>query len=580
MFRIRKEIFFYAAFAGILIGCGSPKALSNQESVEPEDQVLTYRQSVEFEHLFFEALKARSTGKTEEAFQLFQQCKRINPSDPTVRFELAKIYQSSGDLTQAIEEVNGAIKRDSKNKWMLELKAEILRDLRRYQEEAQVYGKLVEAYPDNVEWKYYEGIALVNAGEYKKAIEKFNQLESEIGIQEDLSLQKEELYIKLGDFEAAVAEIQALIDSNPKEPRYYGMLAELYGANDKFEEAIALFDRLLEIDPENPQALVALSDLYRKSGKPDKAFDFLARAFENPDYPVERKMQILGNYYQLMQSSQVYRKEAVRLLESMIKVHPDNPRVYAIKGDFLKQDKRLVEAAEAYSKSIEMGETEFGVYSQLFSLYLEQENFKALAELTEQAQALYPAKAEVYYYQGVAYLQTEEPNKAIEALESGLMYVVGNPALKGQFYSMLGDLYHGEELHDASDQAYDKALEINPNNAYVLNNYAYYLSLRNQNLEKALDMSGKSNALMPENSSFQDTYAWILFKLKRYEEALTWINKSIENTSSPNAELLEHKGDILFKLGNKEEALEFWNRAFEKDPKREGLAQKIENEKL
>ena len=125
----------------------------------------------------------------------------------------------------------------------------------------------------------------------------------------------------------------------------------------------------------------------------------------------------------------------------------------------------------------------------------------------------------------------------------------------------MGDAHHSLKNNVESDKNYDNALRIDPNNVIVLNNYSYYLSLRNEDLEKAKRMSAKSNNLAPNQASFQDTYAWILFQLKEYENAKIWIDKAIDNSSDPSAELLEHKGDILFHLGELEEAVEFWKRA-------------------
>ncbi len=148
------------------------------------------------------------------------------------------------------------------------------------------------------------------------------------------------------------------------------------------------------------------------------------------------------------------------------------------------------------------------------------------------------------------------------------------------FYSRLGDTYHELKNHAESDKYYEKALALDPKNAFVLNNYSYYLSLRKENLEKAEKMSKLSNDLMPNQSSFLDTYAWVLYQMGRYEEAKVWIEKAIANSGSTNGVILEHYGDILFRLNKTQEAQEQWKKAKEAGGGSDFLDKKIADKKL
>jgi tetratricopeptide (TPR) repeat protein len=130
-----------------------------------------------------------------------------------------------------------------------------------------------------------------------------------------------------------------------------------------------------------------------------------------------------------------------------------------------------------------------------------------------------------------------------------------------------------------SDQAYTKALELDPSNSYVLNNYAYYLSLRGENLEEAEKMSKRSLEIDPDNASSEDTYAWILFRLKKYADAKKWIEKSLQGKTSNNATQQEHYGDILYLLGEKEKALEQWQNAKAQGSGSNKLEKKINEKK-
>jgi len=162
----------------------------------------------------------------------------------------------------------------------------------------------------------------------------------------------------------------------------------------------------------------------------------------------------------------------------------------------------------------------------------------------------------------------------------GKDYVLDNPGLLSQFYGYLGDAYYQLKNYTESDLAFDNSLKADKNNIVVLNNYAYYLSLRNVNLEKAEAMSKRSNDLDPNNSSYQDTYGWVLYKMGKYNDAKIWIGKAIANLSTINGTLQEHYGDILYKLGDTENAVKYWENAKKTGEASDVIDKKIADKKL
>lgn len=161
----------------------------------------------------------------------------------------------------------------------------------------------------------------------------------------------------------------------------------------------------------------------------------------------------------------------------------------------------------------------------------------------------------------MAYAQTQQHEKAVSFLKNAASFESEDQEILIQIYSGLGDSYNALKLYPESDDAYEKALKINPDNSYTLNNYAYYLSVRGENLDKAERMSKLAIKLEPGNPSFEDTYAWILFKLRKYKDALGWIEKAISHSSNSSAVQFEHYGDILYHLDEREKALQQWQKA-------------------
>jgi len=192
----------------------------------------------------------------------------------------------------------------------------------------------------------------------------------------------------------------------------------------------------------------------------------------------------------------------------------------------------------------------------------------------EEALSLFPNQAVLYVYTALAYNQLKQSEKAVNYLNNALNYELNN-ALKVQVYSSLGDAYQSLKKFKESVASYEKALALEPDNVYALNNYAYYLSLRDENLEKAERMSYRSNQLEKDNSSFLDTYAWILFRQKKYKEAKEWIERALRASNSQSATIIEHYGDILFHTGDKAGALENWKKAAQLGEKSALLQKKI-----
>ena len=160
------------------------------------------------------------------------------------------------------------------------------------------------------------------------------------------------------------------------------------------------------------------------------------------------------------------------------------------------------------------------------------------------------------------------------------MCIRDSPNLLAQFYASLGDAYHAQEEIKESDEAYEKSLDIMPENTYVLNNYSYYLSLRKKKLEQAAQMMKLCVELSPGQPSYEDTYAWIFYQMKDYQNALLWIEKAISSGGNTSSTIVEHYGDILYQLSRKEEALQQWQTAQELGTESKFLDQKIADQKL
>jgi Tfp pilus assembly protein PilF len=275
---------------------------------------------------------------------------------------------------------------------------------------------------------------------------------------------------------------------------------------------------------------------------------------------IEQKLKIILGYLPKFPDPNA-KASALELSKILTTAHPGDYRSFAMYGDMLAQNGKFSDAEGAYKSALQLNGKKYEIYEQLVRIELGQTETAAAIKDGETALSFFPNVAWMNYLVGVAYLQQKNYHKALDYVKNATDLETDDKDLLALSYSSLGDCYHELKDEKNSDAAYEKALGYKPDNAFTLNNYAYYLSLRDEQLEKAAQMSARSNALQPNTASFEDTYAWILFKQKKYADARIWIEKAILHDKTNSAVQTEHYGDIMFYLGDTNAAVESWKKA-------------------
>jgi tetratricopeptide (TPR) repeat protein len=539
----------------------SPISTKAVSPINKSAKSLSEHEKKELDYIFVNAAKEKMLGNMDRAAELYAQCIRIDGSNDAAMFELARILISQNKVNDAQFFAKSAAAINPDNEWYQMLLADIYQKTRQYDEATVVYNRLIKRFPHRIDYSLELANILVLAGKHTEALKIYDKIENEVGVSPELSLQKEQLWIKLGNIDKAAGELLKLIEKYPDESQFYGMLAELYQANDMHEKAIELYNKIEQIDPGNPFVHLSLAEHYRSKGEKTKSFSHLKQAFNSPKLELETKITILSSYFPLVQNSPEMMEQALELNEEMVKSHGEDARVYAIYGDFLFTAKKNEQAKVQYLKALDLDKDKFAVWQQLLWIDNELRDYSSMKSRSEEALTYFPNQPLVYFFNGLANSQLKNYQEAVDSYKTGSILVVDNDAMLVQFYSSMGDSYHQLKKHKESDESYEKALNIDPQNATVLNNYSYYLSLRGENLEKAEKMSKLSNKLEPHNASFEDTYGWVLYKSGKFKEAKEWLEKAMGNGGKDNGTILEHYGDVLYKLGQKDEAIKYWNKA-------------------
>lgn len=535
----------------------------------------------EFALNYFDGTKEKITGNPERALNHFLHCIRIDEKSDAALYEASLILESKLKLENALVFMRSAASLQPENIWYQAQLANLLIKTKRLDEAKKIYESLVKKFPGRVEFYFQWAETCLMAEDYQGAIKVFTKLEELIGLNEDLIIHKQRVFLKLGKLEKAAQEIERLILANPQNPRYYSILAEMYQVNGFPEKAFESIERMEKANPGNPYLFLAKAEYYRGTGDKEKSFQALKQAFSSTGLEIDQKIAVLSSYMMLLKTYPEMSGQAMELARLMVEAHPGDSRSFAILGEFLYQGKNLEDATVQLRKSLELDRQSFLVWEKLIECLYELRDYGAMENESNIALELFPSQPLLYFFNGFSKIQLEKVEESIRVLKSGINLVVDNPPLMVQFYSSLGDAFNKLKKSTESDSSFDKALSMDPNNSYVLNNYSYYLSLRNDSLEKAERMSLLSNQLEPENPSFQDTYGWILYKSGKFSEAKQWIEKAMNaRGGSENPVILEHYGDILWKLGMEEKAVDFWHKASEKGKGSDLLPEKIKERKL
>jgi tetratricopeptide (TPR) repeat protein len=576
---MKKKYLSYIAIVPIVILlCGATKkpvkTVTKNITVNQVDTISEDNKN-EFEYTFIEALKQRMIGNQQAAIAFFSKCLQINPNSSSAMFELAKIHSGNGDITSASLLLEKAIKIDPENKWYKVLLAQIYEQGKQYKQAAELYQQLYSQFPDNLEYLYMNAALLSSAKEYDKAIGVYNVLEKKVGINDQIIVEKQQVYQAAGKKKEALAELQKLIDSNPKEPRYYGLMADFYLSEKDEANALKYYMKILEIDSDNGFVLFSLTSFYKDKNDKEKAWEYARKAFLNKTIEVEAKIQ----FYLLITSDQAKSfftdDQVSELVDILVKTNSDDYRVYTLYAEYLISKKKLSEAREQLRKVLVTEKDDYTIWERMILISNDLLDFKSVYSDAEKALSLFPNQPTLYGLKAVACLQLEKYQEALDVIKEGENYVLDNKIFQVQF-----ELYKAEacyKLNKVEDafKAFDEVIKLDPENWMAMNNYAYYLSLRNENLAKAEDLSSKTVRANPDNSTYLDTYAWVLFMRKNYSLAKFYMESAIKNGGDKNGVIIEHYGDILFMIGEKDKAVEQWEKA-----EKTGEGSKLLNEKI
>ena len=550
-------------------------------------QILTYAQissdAERYDYFFLEAMTEREKGNASAAFELLRHCLEINPEASEAYYYLAHYYLGMKQNGKALEAFRKASELEPDNVSYLETLAQMYLQSQDLKAATETFEKLSKAEPEREDvLGMLVQLYSEDEKQYSKAIDILNRLEEIDGMNERISYAKADLYWKMDNGKAALAEMKKLADQYPYDLNYRNAYADMLLANDQDKKAFDIYRGILKEEPENSKVLMSLRTYFLAKGNTAAADSTTIKILTESNANTDEKIYILRQEVMESENNGGDSIKVLSLFERTISAKDSDPGIGLLMASYMQLKNMPKEDINRVLEGVlNKAPDNASARLQLIADAWEKKDLDRVVNLCAAARQYNPDEMAFYYYQGVALAQQDKNAEAIEAFRNGIGVIKedSSPDIVSDLYAILGDLLHQDGYKQEAFAAYDSCLQWKPENYSCLNNYAYFLCEDGGDLEKAEKMSYKAIKAEAKNATFLDTYAWILFKQERFAEAKIYIEQTLQCDSDSSAVIIEHAGDIYAKCDNIDKAVELWKEALRKSPDNEILARKVRQRK-
>ncbi|WP_462252745.1 tetratricopeptide repeat protein [Ekhidna sp.] len=536
----------------------------------------TQEDSLKLEGVLVEAEKQLILENYAKALENFHVALEMNTQSAATNFKIAEVLAKSNEGQKALPYGLRAIELDPANKYYRLGLARIYQSIGFYMDAAKTYEGLVELNPSEENALYELAELYQLTGRKDDMFRIFDQIELHHGVKEEITREKQRIYMKEGKLDKVIEEYDKLIDAYPNESSYKTELINFLIQNKKLDRAETEIAKYEQNETASSRVTIMKSELEWMKRNYDESIKLLGEAFKSNSIDFDAKFQIISNYILLSPNVET-KSKLTGIAEQLANQFEDEFKAQAFVGDMLYQDGKSQEAVNYYLKAVELNASNYSVWQNILNVEADLNQYDSVVVHAERALEYFPNQALLYYFAGTGHLINKDYNKAVRMLEQGRKFTV-DPNLLTVFYGQLGDAYNGLEENDKSFMAYDKALQNSPNNDHVLNNYSYFLSLANKDLDKALKMSTRLVEQHPNNPTYLDTHGWVLYISGEYKESRKFLEKAA--SLDEDGTVIEHYGDVLFQLGEIDEAIKQWEKARDLGTASELIGKKISDRKL
>lgn len=565
-----------------LVSCGTVKSTREKPAVALAQSSLTPEQQRKYDYFFLEAMRLKEKKDYASAFGLLQHCLDIHPNAASALYEVSQYYMFLRQVPQGQEALEKAVANAPDNYWYSQGLASLYQQQNELDKAVTLLEQMVVRFPAKQD-PLFNLLDLYGRQEkYDEVISTLNRLEKRMGKNEQLSMEKFRIYLQMKDDKKAFQEIESLVQEYPMDMRYQVILGDVYLQNGKKQEAYDVYQKVLAAEPDNPMAIFSMASYYKQTGQEELYQQQLDTLLLNKKVTPDTKVGVMRQMIVENEQADKDSTQIIALFDRIMKQEQDDPQIPMLYAQYLLSKNMESESVPVLEQVVDLDPTNKAARMMLIGAAVKKEDYKQIIKVCEPGIEATPDALEFYYYLAVAYNQAEKPNSVISICKRALEHTTADSKkeIVSDFYSILGDMYHTQKQMKEAYAAYDSALVYNPSNIGALNNYAYYLSVERRDLDKAEEMSYKTVKAEPNNATYLDTYAWILFEKGNYAEARIYIDNAMKSEGGDKSDVIvEHCGDIYYMTGDVDGALTYWKKALEMGSESKTLKQKIEKKK-
>jgi tetratricopeptide (TPR) repeat protein len=562
---MKRQILFAAVLSFSVASCSSSynsmKKLSNNSKLMSDVN-------------YYEGLKQYYSGTTDNAIKFMNRAISLNRENDATYFILSQIYQGKNQRVEALKNAELAFTYSPDNEDYGLNFAQNLQRLNRLDSALNVYSQLIAKDSANTDLLLNMSLIYGVKGDIVKSIRLYDEFSSRYGNNETILENKQKLYLQFNQLDSAISVGNKLIELFPDNPRHFALIADIYSNKGNDSLAIDYNIKALELVPTFPLAQIGLSDAYRREVRYAEYFRMLNKIFKNDDIKNSDKVNYFNQFLENKQFYQVFYPNIDTLITNFIVTYPKDTSIYPIYAEHMGKLGKLGDLNTFLMEKLDSGSKDSALFFKFIELNLYTKRFDTTSFYASKAISIYPKLVKLYLYKSYALFQKKDFDSTIFVLKTALPYVQSD-SIKVDILSMIGDSYHSLGNDKDAFTYYDEALSVNPANIQVLNNYSYYLSLVDRKLAKALKMINIVLKKEPNNSTYLDTKAWLLYKLGKYDEAKVVMRQALLYGGNESDTILEHYGDILFKLKEIETAKLYWQMSYDKGNRSEEILRKL-----
>ena len=537
---------------------------------------LGLRAQASFDYYYLEAEKCRLQEDYSSAMDLYRHCLDINPQAPEALYNIGLLYLYMRSDSIGTAYIRQACERDANNPYYLETLAALYMSKRDAESAIPVLEKMASLQSRRSDVLSQLASLYSTVGDTDKAIGALNRIELLEGMNPQVSVEKFRLYKEKGQLDSAFVQLQALCEDAPHDMNLRVVVGSQYMQAGDTLKALDIYDEVRRQEPTNTNLQLATMDYYRESGQAARYNSMRDSLLFSPDSPTQLRVLLLRSYISDVQRDSTFTPQLCAAFDTLLAKPQQDAEVLIMKAAYqLYSQQPREELCKTMRQVLEVDPGNETALRELLQYYAEQNDDKGVEDISRRGLNYHPEEIAYAYYLGMALAEQKKLTDATEVLQQGLRVRTEfvSERLLSNVFGVLGDIYYQQGKELEAFAAYDSSLVYMEDNIMCLNNYAYYLSLRGEQLDRAEEMSYRTIRQEPENITYLDTYAWILFMKKDYAHARTYMDKVV-NPEKTDEELLddeklmgnliEHAGDIYAHLDEPETALRFWKLAKQK----------------